>query len=416
MFPPIRKVFLGSLAIFLCAAGSLQGADPLEPPELDQYLRWGPLRVRPGFSVSNFGYDNNVFYDQSSPLSDLKATLSPRIEGLVLLGSRGFITFTEKLDYTLYKDFTELNALDHTGKYRLTVPFGDFGLFVSTELRRLHERPIDLQDVRAIGRSRRIGLGAIARFGWRTTLELEYSGTDFRYTDEDFSGLGTDFAEIKDRAESTGNLRLRYELFGRTRLTLDASLRTLEFDNPFLGSLPDVTRNLDQTTVLPGVDFGLGGTLSGTLRIGATTLDYVDPALEDYTGLAGKAALTYRFTNATRLTLNAERRVDFSVWENNSYFIEQSRGLKLVRFLNRFLGAEVGYSGGRLEIPQPIDGTTRLDDIRRYSLGLIFRMFENELGRKVEYTLRFTDFKRESSIDGLSLDRNTLSLSADVGF
>ncbi len=416
MFPPNRRIVPVALTIVLCAAGSLHGADPLEPPELDQYLRWGSLRVRPGFAITNFGYDNNVFYDQSSPQSDLKATLSPRLDGLVLLGSRGFITFTEKLGYTLYKDFNELNALDHTGKYRLTLPFGDYGLFVETEIKRVHERPIDLEDVRAIGRSRKFGLGAIARFGWRTTLELEYSGTDFRYTDEDFSGQGTGIAELKNREASTASLRLRYKLLGRTNLTFDVSRQDLAFDNPFLGSLPDVTRNLDRTSVLPGIDFGLGGILSGSLKIGTTTLDYVDPSLEDYTGLAGRAALTYRFNDVTRMTLNAERRVGFSVWENNAYYIDQSRGLKLVRFLNRFIGVEAGYTGGTLEIPRPIDGLARQDDIRRYNLGLIFRMFQNELGRRVEYTVRFTDFRRDSSINSFSLDRNTLSFSADVGF
>jgi hypothetical protein len=126
--------------------------------------------------------------------------------------------------------------------------------------------------------------------------------------------------------------------------------------------------------------------------------------------------LTYRFSRATRLILNAERRADFSVWEDNSYFIEASRGLKLIRFLNHFLGVEGGYSSGRLEVPQPITQTTRYDDIRRYTAGLIFRMFENELGRRVEYTVRFTDYRRESSVESLSLDRNTLSVSADLGF
>ena len=93
-----------------------------------------------------------------------------------------------------------------------------------------------------------------------------------------------------------------------------------------------------------------------------------------------------------------------------------SLGLKLIRFLNRFLGVEGGYNTGHLEVPQPITGTTRFDDIRRTTVGLIFRMFESELGRRMEYTLRFTDYRRDSSIEALSLDRNTLSLSADVGF
>ena len=46
----------------------------LEPPDLSRYVRWGVLRARPGFTVSNFGYDDNIFVSTKDEVGDYLAT------------------------------------------------------------------------------------------------------------------------------------------------------------------------------------------------------------------------------------------------------------------------------------------------------------------------------------------------------
>lgn len=411
------RKFLPVILLFpaiLPAAAS--GGDPLAPPDLVEYLRWGFLRVRPGLAITDFGYDDNVFYSASDPRGDTTLTVTPSLDGLLLLGSRGFVTFAESLDYTLYREFDELNSLDHSGKYRATVPFGDVGIFVDAELSRFHERPVDLQDARTIRKTRALGAGVIARLGWRTVLELEHRKDDLNYSDEDFGTLDRTIADVKNRVESAWSGRAAYSLMGRTRVTLEVEERSLSFDNPFLNSLPGVTRNLDQTTWLSGLDFGVGGALRGTLRYGYTHMDYTDPTLTDYRGIVGRTALTYILDGGTRFTLNAERRVDFSVWESNSYLLDDRRGLSATRFLNRYLGLEGRFTRGTVSVPEPAAGESRRDRFRQYSIGLLARIDENELGRKIEYALRFSDQRQDSSVPGLGQARQTITLSADVGF
>lgn len=412
----VRILGLALCLLFAAQPAIAAGDDPLEPPDLSEYLRWGFLRVRPGLAVSNFGHDDNVFYNASDTRGDITLTVTPALDGLILLGSRGFVTFSENIDYTLYKKFNELNTLDHTGRYRLTLPFRNAGLFVETELARLHERPIDLQDARTIRRSAAVAVGAIMRLGWRTTVELAHARTEFNHTDEDFGSTDRTIGDVKDRTENKWTARGAYVLVGRSRLTLEIADRSLEFDNPFLGSLPGVVRNLDQRTFLPGVDFGIGGALSGTIHYGYTRLDYDDPALTDYRGIVGRTALTYHMKGSSRITLDAERRVDFSVWENNSYLLDNRRSLRVTRFLNRYFGLEGLYSKGTVEIPEPVQGLPRRDRVREYSLGVVARIFENELGRKIEYALRLRDRDQISSVTGFDQSRRTITLSADVGF
>ena len=99
------------------------GADPLSPPDLSHYLRWGPFRVRPNVTLSNLGYDSNIFEtaDEAERQGSWTATVSPRLEGLVLFGHRAFLTFDERLDYTAYVSAGELNYLNHRGNARVKV-------------------------------------------------------------------------------------------------------------------------------------------------------------------------------------------------------------------------------------------------------------------------------------------------------
>ena len=138
------------------AAAPVFAAGALEPPDLSRYLRWGPLRVRPGFVLANLGYDGNVGYTSTAP-SDYTATLSPRVEGVVLFGQRGFLTFQEQLDWTVYKTYHDLNFVNQLGSARLTIPLKRMGFYVDGALNHTKDRPADQLAVRNDIRERRLG-------------------------------------------------------------------------------------------------------------------------------------------------------------------------------------------------------------------------------------------------------------------
>src|SRR5262245_40414453 len=106
-----RSRFAALLAALALSGSPLPAAetDPLAPPDLSQYVRWGPLRARPTLNFSNFGYDDNIFYRTGNEpkQGDYTARISPALKGLLLLGDRAFLTFDERLDFTAYFQFTE---------------------------------------------------------------------------------------------------------------------------------------------------------------------------------------------------------------------------------------------------------------------------------------------------------------------
>ena len=67
-----------------------------EPP-----LSFGPFRIFPGFQLKNFGFDNNLFFE-NQPLRDFKATLSPEATVYLPWRNNAIFYFRDNPEYHYY--------------------------------------------------------------------------------------------------------------------------------------------------------------------------------------------------------------------------------------------------------------------------------------------------------------------------
>jgi hypothetical protein len=405
-------LYLGLLAGLVLAPAL--ASSKLEPPELDRYMRWGPLRVRPGFTISNLGYDDNIFYRSDDKVGDFTATLSPKLDGLVLFGDRAFLTFREQFDYTLYLDNEDQNYTNNRASARFTLPLGNFGFFANAALNDVKYRPLDRDDIRPERRESRLGAGVIARPGWRTEIEIGHSISDYSHSDP---GAGNDTLDERlDRRETTSMMEVSYRLQGRTDLLLRGLTRDIEFDYLYTLVDPPVDRATDEWRMLGGFRFGEGGILTGTLLVGHARIDAVDTTLPDLSEIIGEAELIYRLSGSTKILLEGERLPGFAVYDVNTYYLNSAIEARVVHYLNRLFGLEAGARAGRLTFPEQTGVLAREDDIRRYEAGVRFRLFENSIGRRIEYSFKIGRFRRESTDDNYDQSRTTYSFGAVVGF
>jgi hypothetical protein len=86
-----------------------------------------------------------------------------------------------------------------------------------------------------------------------------------------------------------------------------------------------------------------------------------------------------------------------------------------VHYLNRIYGLESGASRGRLTFPGT-SGTPREDDLRRYDVGVRLRLFQNDIGRRVEYRIKLGRYRRISSVSAFDQAQTTFGVSAVLGF
>ena len=89
-------------------------------------------------------------------------------------------------------------------------------------------------------------------------------------------------------------------------------------------------------------------------------------------------------------------------------------GYSLFKYFNRFLGVQIGAGGARLNfLGDPIG---RTDTNTTATLGMLFRVSENALGRSVEYSLRYTRWIVNSTENRLDQDRGTIGFGASFGY
>ena len=406
----MRRLLPAITALLAISGWPAFAEDPLEPPDLLRYLRWGPLRVRPTLGVSNLGFDDNVFFSNrdEEKQGDYRITLSPRLEGLLLFGDRAFLVFDEKLDYTLYQEFNDQNFLNQSFTTRITLPLERIGFFVDLGTFRRKDRPNSELDTRLDRQENQVGAGIIVKLGWRTFAEIGRTYSDSSQSDPDISSVG----DLLDRVERGNRARVQYRLMGQTRLTLQAAVKKITFDNP------DVQRDSRETSLLPGVKFGEGARLSGSVELGVARIDLRDPLKRDFSELVGGGNLAYRLGTDTTLRLEGRREVGYAVFQQNNFFLDRSVSTRVIHFLNRVLGFEVGGQRGKLTFPQAEATGERTDRITQYDLGVRVRLSENALGKRVEYTLRWRRYRRDSNgpFDFLDQNRSTIGMGAVVGF
>jgi hypothetical protein len=388
-----------------------QSISPLDPPDTSRYLKWGPFRVRPNLTIPNLGYDSNVFYrpDNSTlpQVGDYFIALAPGVQGVVLFGHRAFLTFDERLEFYAYASESDLNYFNQAGRTRLTVPFRRFGVYGDFGYYRTRDRPIEAQDARPIRKDIPTGAGFILKLGWRTDAELGFTRTQFSAEDENDPTIGP----RNDRVEKGTRFSARYLVVGRTRLLFDSSDRSIRFDDP----TTRLVRDGDERRVLLGVDFGLGGRIAGTVRVGYSNFDLSLPAAKDFQGVIADAALAYNFGDSgSRLTFVGARDARYTIYAASNLYVYTGGELTLIKYFNRFLGMELG--AGRAQYEFIGDPTGRIDDQTSGTVGIRFRISENQLGRRVEYALRYARWVINSTQDSLDQNRGTFGFGVSFGY
>jgi len=389
-----------------------QQENKLEPSKLESYRRWGFLRARPGFELTKLGYDSNILSNSTNErISDYTATLSPKLDGLILLG-RSFVTLSEKFHYTLYRKNHEQNFWNNQFSARATVPLRSFGVFSEIAVDDLRWRPIDQEDVRIESRRRNVGTGVILQPGWRTEIELARHVNRWRYTDVETSRIG----ERLDRDEFSTDLDVSYRLRGRSQGLLHVQNKEIDFRFPFDTGTARLDQDTTEWRTLAGLKLGPGSSIVGQLLVGWSSIDARDPALADLSDWIAELDATWVAASRTRIHLTAERSPGFAVSAGNAYYLNTQGGIRTVHYFTNVFGGVVAYYLGELDFPEAQVGVTRRDKTQNVEVGVRLRLFAGTDGRRIEYSATVGRNRRDSNLNGFDQERTTFSFGAVLGF
>ena len=304
--------------IGLCAPAWAQNG---EPPPMDAPstapIQAGPLVLAPIVRLTNAGYDSNIFNrDQdSSPQSDIMATLSPSVDGWLRL-AHGRASGRSQFDIYYFKELTDLRAIDSDTAGRLEIPLNRFrpfvtGSFVNTR----HRQNLELDAIvrRQINTVR---VGTDVRLTAKLTAALFASRSRLNYNTNSIY-QGTDLSRVLNNTGTGEGASLRYVLTPLTTVGITVDRQHNRFDSA-------IDRDSDSFNVMPMVEFNPRALISGTASIGFRQRKSTAGTAPDFNGSVAFADLTYTLLGRTRFTVAARRQLEYSYVVDRLDYVDAS--------------------------------------------------------------------------------------------
>jgi hypothetical protein len=372
---------------------------------------FGPLRIFPLFKLRDFGYDNNVYYDDSqrAPVKDFTGTLSPEIRVVLPFRSSLILSMSENPEYVYF--IKEKNQRGFTNSYSLGMKYLLFSRFVlSGEFRQGEQRRrVSMElPIPALDRVRSYEARLFYETPRKTSLGFTWSVQKLEYEDIQMIDRSIPLSRVLDREERSASMEFYYQLFGRS--VFFAKAGALEYR--FLNEL-STWRNASAAYVLSGLQFPLMGRIRGSLSLGYKNFNPKIPGQKSFSGIFGDTGLDMR-TGRFGLRVSYSRDVVFSYFADVSYFVNNGYIIGGSFYLTSFLRMDYNYSLGKSDYPEPTltvtpEGETaaimRSDRQQTHSLGFAVRFYRNT-GIGVSYNMsRWT-----SNIPGFNRTRGFIGL------
>jgi len=305
--------------------GSLGRSQVLTEELLDtaiQEARWriGPFRLNPWYSLSNAGYDNNVFATADNKKDDVTVTAGAGVRGYLRFGPDLKLALHALPEYVWWLDLSDRRKLN--GRYG-TGLFGYFDAltleleattserqrYVSSEL----DQPVNTQTNRGAGA---IEVEFLDRFSIFGSAETEM----WHYDEKGVVGPYSQRVLLLERREDLARGGFRYRFSNSLSLGIG-----LEYSNVvFLR--PENDRSNEGAAPLLEMRF-LHPRFQADISLASRSLEPKDGSIfRSYDGITGRASASWKPGSRLEYQLYASRNIVYSIHEEIIYFEDQRIG------------------------------------------------------------------------------------------
>jgi hypothetical protein len=384
-----------TLALPLGAAASTWKGTELAALWNSAAWRLGPFRVQPAFILSEAGYDTNIYYyGLDNPISDYTFTLGPVVRFYVPFHRKVWLAIQESPRYVYYLESRRERSWNNDFRGDLHFNFNRLLISLGRGFSSARQRWNTEIDFRP--RLRRDDWQGSALLQPGTKLSM---GLDVRRTRLDFENLFVETFSVRDRlnrSETYIDGTAYYQAAPRLRVSAGVELGRFEFENPASG------RDARSTRWSGGLEWAGPGVIQGRVRWGWKSFRTLDENRADFHGLAGDADLRFVLSPIVTLRGMVRRDVQFSLWYDNAYFVENRFGAGAAILMTRNTRFEYDYqlgvnsyeAGGAAGGAPAAGSAKRQDDIGLHTFGLSFR-----LSPRTWFGLSVSLWSRDSNLD-----------------
>ena len=356
-----------------------------EPDISKARVRIGRLFMNPSISLTNLGWDTNIFNepDQVVPKRDFTLTVTPQTDLWLRMG-RSWLIGTVKEDLVWYKDFASERSANNTAGIGLLLPLNRLRFNGGTSFLRTRERPGFEIDARSQRSELAYDGGVEIRARPKTFIGVR---ADRKITSFDSTATfeGVSLRQALNRTVTTEAVTVRQQVTPLTAITLDVGRGQDRFEFSPL-------RDSDSTSAAVGVKLDGFAIIKGSASFGYRDFQPVSPAVPAYTGTTANADLSYVGFGTMRIGVQAVRDVQYSFEINEPYYLLTGVSASVTQRISRPLDI-VGRIGTqqlsyRERLGAAAAAAERVDHVRSYGAGFGYHVGDVRIGFNVDQQKR----------------------------
>ena len=340
------------------------------------WLRLGPFRLYPVFTLKNIGYDDNIYFEGPA-VTDYTGAVSPSITCYLPVRGTLILSFMDNPEYLYY--WKEKNQRTFTNSYALGLKYLLFHRFVLSAGYRHSEyrEPVSSELFRL---STNITTGYDVGFFYetarKTSIGVAGEILTFGYQDIAAGANSLPLSQTLNRQEKRARFEFYYQLYPESFFFTQVGYTDYKFQN-----IQSTRRNASSYSGLMGIRFPLAGFIRGLLSFGYRRFNPSAEGQKPFSGFFGNTGLEMR-RGKFGVRLRYARDIFFSYDPASYYYVDHNYGLGASYYLTDFLRLDYNYSQGIMDYPQAIRVLTAEGDP-----GEAFRK-DRQIGHSVGWTVR----------------------------
>lgn len=317
----------------------------------------GPFRIYPRFVLSNAGYDSDIYYGATpEPVKDYTFTAGPAFNVYLPLKKRIIFHIYESPQYVYFKETARERNWDNYFQGQVHFLFNRFVVTAGMEKSQARQRWNTEIDIRLLRKVDAVQGSLLWQPTARMSFDFSYRTARYDYGESNLENFS--FAERLNRDETLLNFTAYRDITSRTRFFLDAEYGFFDFANP------STMKNSKSYGGYGGFEFSPFGKVRGKVKVGYKYFNSLSPERKDYKGIVGDSSVSVRLMRPLTVRASYRRDVQFSVWFDNTYFLEDTYGVGGSIYLFRNIRLDYDYYRGRNSYPEDLGAEKRLDDYR----------------------------------------------------
>jgi hypothetical protein len=373
--------------------------------------RLGALRINAAFSLSNAGYDSDIYYGYlSAPAPDLSFTAGASVQVLLPLGKNVVLDIADSPRYMFYLDSRNERGLNNAFRGQVHFAFERVYIQLGGGLSNIRYRLSPELNINVRQKQEALTGLILWQVSKITSLAVVGGTAAYDLGEAEFEGIR--LSDSLNRRETYLDLFTYVQPTTRVRLFIDGQYGRYAF------AIPEFrTRDARSYGLFGGVEFiprsqgqeaSFG--IAGGFRLGYQRLDFIDPRFANGSGLTGGSSIVVTLGRKTTARGFLSRGFQFSIFSGSTSFLTTAYGGGISRFLSRkaTLSYDISYGTGSYPASEALPGI--FNRFITHAFGLDFR-----LGRRLSLGLLANLGKRILDSSGLARNRNYFGLNLIYG-